>query len=56
MKKTWRKPELVVLVRNRPEEAILVDCKNYSVLGAQEDHSMCAQEGCSLACYELDSS
>ena len=27
MKKTWEKPKLTVLVRNRPEEAILNGCK-----------------------------
>ena len=27
MKKIWKKPELVVLVRNRPEESVLTHCK-----------------------------
>ena len=27
MKKLWEKPELVVLVRARPEESVLVPCK-----------------------------
>jgi hypothetical protein len=26
-KKTWVKPELIVLVRSRPEEAVLLACK-----------------------------
>lgn len=26
-KKMWTKPELVILVRNRPEEAVLLSCK-----------------------------
>ncbi len=26
-KKEWTKPELLVLVRNKPEEAVLVICK-----------------------------
>lgn len=26
-KKIWKKPELVVLLRNRPEEDVLVQCK-----------------------------
>jgi hypothetical protein len=26
-KKTWEKPELIVLVRSRPEEAVLATCK-----------------------------
>ena len=28
--KTWQKPQLIVLVRNRPEEAILAACKSNS--------------------------
>jgi hypothetical protein len=27
-KKEWMKPELIVLVRNKPEEAVLAACKN----------------------------
>jgi hypothetical protein len=27
-KKEWTKPELIVLVRNKPEEAVLGACKN----------------------------
>jgi hypothetical protein len=26
--KIWSKPEMIVLVRNRPEEAVLTICKN----------------------------
>jgi len=26
-KKPWQKPELIVLVRSRPEEAVLTGCK-----------------------------
>ena len=26
-KKTWSKPELIVLVRGKPEEAVLAGCK-----------------------------
>ncbi len=28
-KKNWIVPELIVLVRNKPEEAVLTSCKNY---------------------------
>ncbi len=31
MKKTWQKPRLIVLVRSRPQEAILDICKGYQV-------------------------
>ncbi len=27
MKKEWEKPELIVLVRGKPEEGVLVTCK-----------------------------
>ena len=29
--KDWEKPELIVLVRNKPEEAVLSACKNSEV-------------------------
>jgi len=31
--KEWKTPELIVLVRSRPEEAVLVACKNDTVGG-----------------------
>jgi len=30
-RKQWQKPELVVLVRSKPEEAVLAGCKNIGV-------------------------
>jgi hypothetical protein len=32
-KKVWQRPELVVLVRSRPEEAVLAGCKYPGVAG-----------------------
>jgi len=32
-KKTWQKPELIVLVRSNPEEAVLITCKNATAAG-----------------------
>ncbi len=32
-KKPWQKPELIVLVRSNPEEAVLIVCKNASAAG-----------------------
>jgi len=29
-KKAWVEPELIVLVRSKPEEAVLGNCKTYS--------------------------
>lgn len=31
--KTWTKPELIVLVRSQPEEAVLDNCKSDSIAG-----------------------
>ncbi len=33
-KKKWEKPELVVLVRGRPEEGVLATCKEGYVAGS----------------------
>jgi hypothetical protein len=57
VEKTWRKPELVVLVRNRPEEAILQACKNFVDLGANDYHDLCGeQEVCSSMCADYSAS
>jgi hypothetical protein len=32
-RKEWKKPEVVVLARNKPEEAVLTACKGYSNIG-----------------------
>jgi len=32
-KKAWRRPELIVLLRTRPEEAVLAGCKYPGVSG-----------------------
>ena len=32
-KKVWERPELVVLARSRPEEAVLVGCKFAGIAG-----------------------
>jgi hypothetical protein len=34
VKKEWKTPELIVLVRNKPEEAVLAACKNSTANGA----------------------
>jgi len=31
MKKTWPKPELIVLLRSKPEEAVLLHCKTEKI-------------------------
>jgi hypothetical protein len=32
-KKKWNKPKLIILVRDRPEEAVLVVCKLWGLFG-----------------------
>ncbi len=44
MKKQWRKPELVVLVRTNPEEAILGYCKTSSDTGPSDLYSGCYED------------
>ena len=59
MKKSWNKPELTVLVRTRPEEAILGLCKNTDRPGGNADmNSQCKIDdfGCGPQCQtQLDS-
>jgi hypothetical protein len=38
VKKAWKKPELIVLVRGRPEEAVLAACKTGTEGGPQGQH------------------
>lgn len=45
--KDWQKPELVVLVRSRPEEAVLLVCKvETTPAGAQLNPSFNSHKGC----------
>jgi hypothetical protein len=39
--KKWSKPELIVLARSRPEEAVLAACKNSSEAGPGYTYSGC---------------
>ncbi len=54
----WHKPELVVLVRGRPEEAVLQMCKaeptpSHSSNPIWNDFKGCATpEGCSYNCQD----
>ena len=46
-KRAWKKPELIVLVRGTPEEAVLQNCKGGGSAGPQVKN--CAQGGkCSI--------
>ena len=41
VKKPWQKPELVVLVRGNPEEAVLTACKVIGSLGYHNTNNSC---------------
>ena len=40
--KTWEKPKLIVLVRSKPEEAVLQTCKNGEETGPDTAYGGCA--------------
>ena len=55
-KKEWKKPELVVLTRTRPEEAVLAACKptaNPPVSGPSNGSYECTSQN---ACYDTGNS
>ena len=45
-KKEWSEPELIVLVRSKPEEAVLGVCKYWLISGSIQD----VASGCSQNC------
>ena len=48
MKKQWQKPQLVVLLRSKPEEAVLTACKSWlASQGPANQFNVCKQDaGC----------
>jgi len=51
MKKKWEKPSLRVIVRSKPEEAVLTACKYDGASGAGAlDHGCRQTEGMCVAC------
>ncbi len=51
MKKSWEKPELVVLVRSRPEESVLAFCKTGGASGSPvSTHVGCMERVMEEAC------
>jgi hypothetical protein len=52
MKNKWVQPELTVLVRSKPEEAVLQACKHWGLelSGFNDTHLMCC-ETCAEVCY-----
>ncbi len=50
-KRPWQKPELIVLVRNKPEEAVLEACKNnWTPAGADSVNNACQVHLCTHRC------
>ena len=45
-KKSWSKPELLVLVRSNPEEAVLLGCKLPTTPITVKNKPTCADNGC----------
>ena len=44
-KSEWKRPELTVLVRSRPEEAVLTACKGNGIIQTADiSHSYCSLE------------
>jgi hypothetical protein len=46
-KKTWEKPQLIILARGTPEESVLTFCKTRTAMSgmyAVNDHNHCSQE------------
>ncbi len=58
LKKEWTEPELIVLVRNKPEEAVLEFCKTASWAPSPDVvFSNCqAEPGCTNLCNLIGSS
>jgi len=42
-KKAWVKPELIVLVRSMPEEAVLSSCKAGLFTGPDQNYGACVE-------------
>jgi hypothetical protein len=51
-KKQWTKPELIVLVRSKPEEAVLTTCKG-GTAGPAADDFACREGGFCNGCLSL---
>lgn len=57
-KKAWMEPELIVLTRSEPEEAVLTGCKGSwgnSTAGNAGGNNGCMTSGCGI-CWELGTS
>jgi hypothetical protein len=55
-KKAWVTPELIVLVRSKPEEAVLVVCKGWPSTGQNNIHWACAIDCAPTGCLSIGAS
>ena len=52
-KKEWHKPELIVLVRSKPEEAVLAACKWYTPFSGPGSYAgQCSPPECDRGCLD----
>ena len=52
-KETWIAPEIIVLVRSEPEEAVLATCKGFTIAGTVlADYTHCLYPGCGAECTD----
>ncbi len=54
-KKSWVEPELIVLVRSKPEEAVLTACKISSGDGQSTNNNGCYESSCTICAILLGS-
>jgi len=55
-KKAWVTPELIVLVRSKPEEAVLEACKYWEIGGSNQAVASGCSQGCVYPCTDQLSS
>jgi len=48
MKKTWQAPQLIILTRSRPEEAVLTSCKDVIIAGGSPTTAQWACDGAGI--------
>jgi hypothetical protein len=57
MKKTWEKPKLIILMRGRPEEMVLTNCKGTNFVGGRlNNYNSCRRLFCLALCNALGAS
>jgi len=53
MKKTWQKPQLLILTRSKPEEAVLLACKYFLILTGETGSNGNCERTVADNCYEV---